>query len=182
MSIQVPKNALSRTLTLSARKQFSLRTMFVVVTVFAIFLGWLGWKLSFIRQRRDFLATMYQNIEADGFTDVFIFDHYTQPRSSTTRYLFWRRWLDDKTREQIWVWSDSTETDLERARELFPEAQVGQRIKQVIRFPAESKKPLVEATLAMVRANSDPGSDRRGAIAISPDQDRADRHPETSRQ
>ena len=37
--------------------RFSLRTMFVVVTVFCV---WLGYQLNWIRQRREFLTTVSQ--------------------------------------------------------------------------------------------------------------------------
>jgi hypothetical protein len=114
--------------------RFSLRTLFVAVTVFAI---WLGLELKFIRERRDFLETRDRNVEADGLSDVFIYEFGTKPKSWPIP--FWRRWLGDETRELIVLWSNSTDADRQRAAELFPEAQICRRAKQVLRFKAEQK-------------------------------------------
>ncbi len=37
--------------------RFSLRTLFVVLTVSAVFLGWFAYQLNWIRQRREFLKS-----------------------------------------------------------------------------------------------------------------------------
>ena len=71
--------------------RYSLRTLFVVVTVVAI---WLGLELKFIRERRDFLVTRDRNFTVDGVTDVFIYEIWTKPKSGTIP--FWRRWLGTK--------------------------------------------------------------------------------------
>jgi hypothetical protein len=72
--------------------QFGLRTMFVVVTVFAV---WLGWELKFIRERQAFLSRMEEQggltifAGEEGESGVMYFE-------GQTPIPFWRRWLGDR--------------------------------------------------------------------------------------
>jgi hypothetical protein len=99
--------------------QFSLGTLLVLVTVFAI---WLGWELKFIRDRKNFLALLNEYEAAElkdgGFTawiNTPVFDEPTLP--------FWRPWMGDYPRGVVLLPGNTTEEHLQMARRLFPEAK-----------------------------------------------------------
>jgi hypothetical protein len=104
--------------------RYSLRTMFVVVTLFAL---WLGWELKFIRDRRSFLKSMDEMREAEmaqtanGLTVAFI---GTIVRISDRGIPFWRRWLGDEAQALMTLPQSSTDADMENAKRLFPEATI----------------------------------------------------------
>lgn len=85
--------------------RYSLRTMFVVVTVFAV---WLGWELKFVNARRNFPGTALMSRETE--------EGQHPP--------FWRRWLGDEA-VSAWYFPNNAPDDLlSRARELFPESRI----------------------------------------------------------
>ena len=94
--------------------RFSLRTLFVVVTVFAVPLGWVAYQLNWIRQRREFIraqaergnamGTMTAFIDAPGMLWVF--------RENGYRFI------------GVLADEDATASDTKRATALFPEAQI----------------------------------------------------------
>lgn len=86
--------------------RFSLRTLFVVVTVFAC---WLGWQIHLVQSRRAFHG------EAHCFQTSNI-DIYPPPPGIP----FYRRWLGDKEIQRIDLVHESQQ---ERAKALFPEAR-----------------------------------------------------------
>ncbi len=84
--------------------RFSLRTLFVVVTVGCAILGWVAYQLNWIQQRHAFL-------EREGIV--------TYPPVSADRPPPWSlRLFGEKQQFLIGAPPD----DLDRARELFPEA------------------------------------------------------------
>ena len=114
--------------------RFSLRGLLVIVTVFGC---WLGWQISAIHLRRS----TAERIEAEGgFVEVWVKPEPIQGNGELgltygggERVLGperepeipeWRRWLDDQAFNQITLPSGWTESDLVRARALFPEARV----------------------------------------------------------
>lgn len=95
--------------------RFSLRTVFVVVTVLAVFLGWLVFQLNWIEQRRQAVA--------DGTVDMRIihtFEH-TPRRVPWTLRLFGEHEIDA---DALLLPPTATEADVARVRGLFPEAYV----------------------------------------------------------
>jgi hypothetical protein len=104
--------------------QFGLRTMFVVVTVFAV---WLAWELKAVRDRRDFLALIdaVDLAESKPMFSVFLEDR--PPLSATPGTIpFWRLWLGDKPIEKIHLPLNWSHEQLEKTRSMFPEARVSQ--------------------------------------------------------
>lgn len=89
------------------RLRFSLRTLFVVVTVLGGSLGWLLYQFRWIEQRRDFLAN----------EDVTIWDDKPAP---------WPLWLLGEPGHKTIVLYDNegSPSPVERARSLFPESKV----------------------------------------------------------
>lgn len=90
--------------------RYSLRTMLVVVTVFAV---WLGWELKFVRERKAFLDWTIEERHIIRFT------HFDGPAPAVP---FWRRWLGDAPVQSVMLPHGSSEADLIRAQSLFPEA------------------------------------------------------------
>jgi hypothetical protein len=95
--------------------------MFVVVTVFAV---WLGWELKFIRDRRAFLAAMDDLRTSETQDAIGMFISGTWLTTPGTSLPFWRRWLGDEPQTIIILPRTSSEGDRETAVRLFPEAQV----------------------------------------------------------
>lgn len=94
--------------------QFGLRTMFVVVTVVAL---WLGWEVNFVRQRqawrREHAALTERPIKTPNPSYV--------PKTTIPP---WRIWMGDSYLSQIYFPPDWTEQDRAYATRLFPEANL----------------------------------------------------------
>jgi hypothetical protein len=94
------------------RFRFSLRTMFVLVTLSAFFAGWVVWSLNWIRQRREF----GQNLERGTHAEFVDYD-----RTVGAPGLLWL-FGEGGVR---WVYiPKASEADLIEGRRLFPEAEV----------------------------------------------------------
>jgi hypothetical protein len=87
------------------------------MTVFAI---GLGWQVQHIRQRRQFLQWIERRQLACGDEQVFV----DPAPAGHAKIPFWRRWLGDHAFDEIALPCDSTPSDDERAKALFPEAIV----------------------------------------------------------
>ncbi len=105
--------------------RLSLRTMFVLLTVFGC---WLGYQVHWIRQRHEFLEIQQQ--ARIGHPKVL---HTTQsipaPRAPATLAVFGETgysvvylWVDGRSREAL---TELDQDHVREARRLFPEAQVG---------------------------------------------------------
>jgi hypothetical protein len=103
--------------------QFGMGTMFVVVTAFAV---WLGWELKFIRDRKNFLVLL-DEYRADHWRDqpraASISSWFQIPAHEEAGIHFWRRWLGDEAQSVILLPGNTSETHLRQARSLFPEAK-----------------------------------------------------------
>jgi len=97
--------------------QFSLRTMFVVVTVFAV---WLGWQLKIVNERQAFLLWV-ENTGGVYGPVVANSGHQDQPQIQ-----FWRIWLGDFGVIVIGLGKqfENDQGKAEEARQLFPEADI----------------------------------------------------------
>ncbi|HEY2840120.1 MAG TPA: hypothetical protein VGJ26_13275 [Pirellulales bacterium] len=110
--------------------QFGLRTMFVVVFLLAIFLGWLAWTLRMIHARRAVLESVSDR-HGDFWTLGRCQEGLGGPkdvREAEARELatqcsipFWRKWLGDEPVALIFD-TFGTEVDRSEQRRLFPEA------------------------------------------------------------
>jgi hypothetical protein len=102
---------------------FWLTASWVAMTVFAI---GLGWQVNLIRQRRQFVQWIERRQQACGDAQISV----ALARADHARIPFWRTWLGDQAFDNISLPCNSTPTDDERARTLFPEA--------IVRGPLES--------------------------------------------
>jgi hypothetical protein len=100
-----------------------LGTMFILVTVVAV---WLGWELTFIRERQVFIKTL-----RDGGGQCLIASdpEFLKTGLATPTIPFWRRWLGDEAVALVVPRDLMTEADegktrkfFKRARRLFPES------------------------------------------------------------
>jgi hypothetical protein len=89
--------------------QFGLGTMIVVMTVLAIPLGWLGWQIKYIRDRRDFRARSLWSGMGDW------------TGTPSPEMPLYRRWLGDERATRVFV---NSEEDRQIGERLFPEAWV----------------------------------------------------------
>jgi hypothetical protein len=109
--------------------RFSLRTLFVAVTVIGV---WLGWQFNFVNERRAMRAWI---VDHGGFVDIF-----TRPDTTGSLAIIhysrlmgpdeepeipqWRRWLGDEAVNQVMMPAESSAADINRAKHLFPEGEV----------------------------------------------------------
>jgi len=100
--------------------QFSLRTLFVLVAVLALFLGWLNWARRWDVERRK----MEDHPGLRGAYRESIYPHKNSPwLLKPVEFILW----DDLAASSFdeLVFSDETPAEtLENARRLFPEAEV----------------------------------------------------------
>jgi hypothetical protein len=99
--------------------RFSLRTMFVVVAVFGV---WLGWQVNTVHERRAVLDRIGREKEGSAYNcRAGMFGRWDVPTVP-----FWREWLGDAPVENIILWDHEpfTPSEIEVIRKLFPEAHV----------------------------------------------------------
>jgi hypothetical protein len=99
--------------------RFSLRTMFVLVTAVAL---WLGWELNIVRQRRAALDELGNNQAVHVFTDIQL--DTSEGRVGVPKL---RMLLGDQPVALIRFDAGQPESELSRVKELFPESDVGYR-------------------------------------------------------
>lgn len=105
--------------------RFSLRTLFVLMTVLCC---WLGWELSIVRQRkavrREFEAKgILRFVAAEDYARRYLPGVPSEPIASVPHL---RRWLGDEAIQEILFerWRhEFSEADLVRAQQVFPEAK-----------------------------------------------------------
>jgi hypothetical protein len=93
--------------------RYSLRTLFVVVTVFGV---WLGFQLKTVRDRRDLTDWLSDH---NGLTDV---------SKDQTKIAIWRRWMGDRAFDTVLLDRHARMpkgVDLVYIRDTFPEARLG---------------------------------------------------------
>jgi hypothetical protein len=93
---------------------FSLRTMFVVVTVFAIPLGWLAWEASVVRRR----AICLDEVTTGG-------GYYLTSKGANSRLPWIRQMMGDKFIERIYLKDAPTKAMWhDRLTKVYPEAAI----------------------------------------------------------
>ena len=104
---------LTRMPTSPSRFRFSLRTLFVVVTVVAVALGWLAWQARIVRERTRTLESIRS---ARGFL-------YTDTRERNVSSV--RKHFGDHTFRLIVIPDDTfSNVDVTKIKATFPEAEV----------------------------------------------------------
>jgi hypothetical protein len=109
--------------------RFSLRTLFVVVTVFAIAAGWIGRSLDWMRQRHEAVEQWVASTEDDFSVDRN--GLIVEPPVRNAPGMLWvfgepgYAWI--KLSFPIrhgWELTDDQQSEVERIKKLFPEARV----------------------------------------------------------
>jgi len=99
--------------------RYSLRMLFAVVTVVAI---WLGWEMSIVRERNTWA---HRIIDAGGSIDT-QYPELAGGNQPIPKHLFVvREWLGDKGYAMI-VLPNAFAKDIEKFKRIFPEACVGE--------------------------------------------------------
>ena len=104
---------------------FSLRTLFVVVTVLGI---WLGWQLHFVSRRKQAINWLEKDLDGLVIYSSWVRDDPALARDRPDvlkwpQLPFWRRWLGDETIAEIWLPKDAyNDANLARLAKCFPEA------------------------------------------------------------
>jgi hypothetical protein len=109
------------------RLRFSLRTLFVLLTIAGILAGWIMANIKWIRQRHEFEAEQTATLtEATGssnwgknFSNRFITGDNPSWTASATLRLFGEDALDHPS---FFFWGELRPDDLDRVERLFPEA------------------------------------------------------------
>ena len=129
--------------------QFSLGTMLLLVTVFAV---WLGWELKFIRERQAWLRRVADDPEnlvilSTGFEKRGI-DYVTYlALSEPVTIPAWRRWLGDQALISA-ILAPSSEIELDDMHRLFPEADL---ILKYVQLGFDDSDPLHHRSGAGIR-------------------------------
>lgn len=93
--------------------RFSLRTLFVLVTVLGLGFGWLAWQVHFVHERQRIVRV----IQAGG--GLAMRPEWISQLSSI------RRWLGDSARAILYLPEERfSQSDAARFGEYFPEAEV----------------------------------------------------------
>ena len=107
------------------RLAFGLRTLFVVVTLVAVPLGWLAYSMNWIRQRSHFNAII----------------RYERASSPVPGGL----WLfGERAAASVMLRSNATEADRAVAENLFPEAEIW-KVGERLQNPPYSRPPAANA-------------------------------------
>ena len=102
--------------------RFSLRMLFVLVTVISVPLGWLGYQLNLIRQREVFLGYLRANSrEKHTFWTASEFGSKWEPKPQIPSM---RRMLGDQPYSRLILPAHFGADLIDKAIDLFPEAQV----------------------------------------------------------
>ncbi len=96
--------------------RFSLGTLFVTVTLTAILLGGVTWERRFALERKALAKEFRDRIGPVGYLGP----HAKPPPTIP----FWRYWLGDEPYHEIVVPYGASKSDYQRARQLFPEAEI----------------------------------------------------------
>jgi hypothetical protein len=106
--------------------RFSLRTMFVIVTLFAC---WIGWQTSIVRERKAVLKEMKGNPSFHVTTVSERLDWAVPPFAPLPKVPLVRGWLGDEAVFSLSILGhgEGSETVLARFKKAFPEADVSER-------------------------------------------------------
>jgi len=96
--------------------RFSLRTMFVVVTLLALALGH---EVNLIRERREFREWVRTEWQHAGREDC-----YRSWCGNRPPIPFWRKWLGDEPMDVLPLPEAATSYHADEARRLFPEGAI----------------------------------------------------------
>lgn len=112
--------------------KFSLRTLFILVTILCC---WLGWEASIVHQRKQTVRDLEQNnafefMLADAYAQIF---PPNAPNLKVAKVPLVRAWLGDKPVQIIYYTSHFqgfSQTELDRLAKTFPEAELVERLAE----------------------------------------------------
>jgi hypothetical protein len=107
--------------------RFSLRTLFVVVTAMCIAGGWVAYQLNWIRQRHEFIAEV-KKLSQPFYVPVWAYirsDYVGPPYLPETPAPWPLRIFGEEGVWTIGIFDAGYLSYVERAKRLFPEADVG---------------------------------------------------------
>jgi len=107
--------------------QFGLRTLFVAVTIIAVAFGWIMQEMKHVQQRNEYRDWLFR--AGPSFYSYDALPPVT-PLSTKPRISFWRRLLGDAAAWRLNLPRDASLAETQRARELFPEAEIYGRFSQ----------------------------------------------------
>jgi hypothetical protein len=95
---------------------YSLQTLFVLVTVFAV---WLGWEQHIVRARR-----LLKTATESGGGRVFSYDPEYPLNAKVPTIPIWRTWCEDVVIDEIALTEGTDSDEQQRIQSWFPEARV----------------------------------------------------------
>jgi hypothetical protein len=99
------------------RFQFRLRTLLIGVTLLAVPMGYVGWQVKIVRERKEELRKITNDGGLVGFWDV-----ATPPWPTELRTVpFVRRWIGDRAVLSVMFKKGTANEERQRIKELFPE-------------------------------------------------------------
>jgi hypothetical protein len=106
--------------------RFSLRTMFVIVTLFAC---WIGWQTTIVRERKAVLKEMRGNPSFHVTTVAERLDWAVAPNTPLPKVSIVRSWLGDEPVFSLSILghAEGSESVLTRFKNAFPESEVVER-------------------------------------------------------
>jgi hypothetical protein len=109
--------------------QFSLRTLFIMLTVFGV---WLGWQANVVHERKAMrnwiesgggrLSVFYPPQPLPGTNLIILTGDFPDGEDFTVPII--RRWLGDEPVWKVEVRHDASADEVVKAKRLFPEAEV----------------------------------------------------------
>ena len=105
------------------RPRFSLRTLFVLVTIACVPLGWVGYHFNHVRQRKDFM----HNIDAENPPETQLWLAKMKRALSNlqpSQISDLRRYFDDREYNIIILPPSYDQQAVDKANNLFPEAMI----------------------------------------------------------
>jgi hypothetical protein len=105
------------------RFRFSLRTIFVTITVTAVLSGWFVWNVNIVHRRKAALAQWGDQLDDGGFNYSWIRGQNVD-LGPPNKLSALRTWLSDAPLCVLQFRDDTDQTVLETAARLFPEAKV----------------------------------------------------------
>jgi hypothetical protein len=137
---------------------FSLRTLFVVVTVFGIVIGWLAWNVRIVRSRQLTRTWVIRQGGAVHFNGLMPFHSWNPPAPTRARNAdldpSWvRRLLGDERVELLECPRNFSTSELDQVAVVFPEAEIQQLAPP--RWPSgfRPKAPIADKDLSRSQAD-----------------------------
>jgi len=117
--------------------RFSLRMMFVVVTVVSLGCAWLGWNVKIVRQRAAILPGLQSDVKDKVVFTSQVFLPHRRASDLTTGKLPWLwRQLGAQPEKRVYTREgEMSDAEVARVQSLFPEAEIWEYPRGSLRDP-----------------------------------------------